>query len=58
MDPLRGGSRSWGALVPYNLVNLFLIKARIKNEEVSEPLLKKITWEEVKLMSVVVSQDD
>ena len=46
------------ALVPYNLVNLFLIKARIKNEKVSEPLLKKITWEEVKLMSVVVSQDD
>ena len=32
--------------------------ARIKNEKVSKPLLKKITWEEVKLVSVGVGHDE
>ena len=30
----------------------------MKNEIVSKPLLKKITWEEVKLVSVDVRHDD
>ena len=32
----------------------FLIEARIKKEKISKPLLKNITWEEVKLVSVDV----
>ena len=34
------------------------MKARIKDEKISKPLLKKITWEEVKFVSVDVSHDD
>ena len=41
-----------------NSFQLFLIMARIKNEKVSKPLLKKITWEEVKLVSVDVGHDE
>ena len=41
-----------------NRFQIFFIKARIKNEKVSKPLLKKITCEEVKLVSVDVSHDD
>ena len=42
----------------YKYLIAFLIKARIKKEKASKPLLKKITWEKVKLVSVDVRHDD